>query len=261
MPGIIEGASQGRGKGRQVIAVGKSSDLIMMVLDAQKGEEHKEKLTRELENVGIRLNKERPNISIKIQKTGGVMFNSNAKLTKIDEKMVKNIFQEYKIHNAHVNFRGDYDVDDLIDCIEGNRKYVKCLYVYNKIDTISLEEVDAISKDTNNAVISAMDKLGFDILREKLWDMLGLVRAYTKRKGARPDFSDPLILTAGRNGTTIKGAILQIHKVSFDSSKGPSQRFQVLLRVGPERQVLSAEGQHAPRTQGRGRNPDSQEVG
>ncbi len=31
-------------------------------------------------------------------------------------------------------FRGDYDVDDLIDTIEGNRMYIKCLYVYNKID-------------------------------------------------------------------------------------------------------------------------------
>ena len=49
------------------------------------------------------------------------------------------------MHNAHCVFRGDYDVDDLIDVIEGNRKYVKCLYVYNKIDTISIEEVDAIS--------------------------------------------------------------------------------------------------------------------
>lgn len=158
--------------------------------------------------MGIRLNKERPNISIKIMKTGGVLFNSASKLTKIDEKMVKQIFQEYKIHNAHCNFRGDYDVDDLIDCIEGNRKYVKCLYVYNKIDTISLEEVSEIAKNENNAVVSAMDKLGFDILREKIWDMLGLVRAYTKRKGARPDFNDPLILTQGRHGTTIKGAIL-----------------------------------------------------
>ena len=49
------------------------------------------------------------------------------------------------MHNAHCVFWGDYDVDDLIDVIEGNRKYVKCLYVYNKIDTISIEEVDAIS--------------------------------------------------------------------------------------------------------------------
>jgi len=60
LPGIIEGAASGKGRGRQVIAVGKSSDLIMMVLDAQKGEEQKEKITRELESVGIRLNKERP---------------------------------------------------------------------------------------------------------------------------------------------------------------------------------------------------------
>jgi len=39
LPGIIEGAANGRGKGRQVIAVGKSADLILMILDAQKGEE------------------------------------------------------------------------------------------------------------------------------------------------------------------------------------------------------------------------------
>jgi ribosome-interacting GTPase 1 len=32
----------------------------MMVLDAQKGEEQKEKITRELESVGIRMNKDRP---------------------------------------------------------------------------------------------------------------------------------------------------------------------------------------------------------
>jgi ribosome-interacting GTPase 1 len=52
---------------------------------------------------------------------------------------------EYKVHNAHVTFRGDYDVDELIDVIEGNRKYVKCLYVYNKIDTVSIEEVNDFS--------------------------------------------------------------------------------------------------------------------
>jgi uncharacterized protein len=37
LPGIIEGAASGKGRGRQVIAVGKSADLILMVLDAQKG--------------------------------------------------------------------------------------------------------------------------------------------------------------------------------------------------------------------------------
>ena len=127
----------------------------MMILDAQKGEEQKVKLTRELEAVGIRLNKLRPEIQIKIMKTGGLLINAAVRLTKIDEKMVRYIFAEYKIHNAHVIFRADHDVDDLIDIIEGNRKFVKCLYVYNKIDTISLEDVDYLSSLETNVAMSA----------------------------------------------------------------------------------------------------------
>mmetsp|Transcript_11628 Transcript_11628/g.8491 ORF Transcript_11628/g.8491 Transcript_11628/m.8491 type:complete len:147 (-) Transcript_11628:101-541(-) len=126
--------------------------------------------------------------------------------------MVRSILQEYKIHNAHVNFRGDYDVDELIDVIEGNRKYAKCLYVYNKIDTISIEEVEALTNEETNVAISVTMKLGLDIMKEKIWDLLGLVRVYTKRKGMPPDFSDPLILTHGRHGCQVKSAILQIHK-------------------------------------------------
>ena len=38
LPGIIEGASQGKGRGRQVIAVARTSDLVLMMLDASKGE-------------------------------------------------------------------------------------------------------------------------------------------------------------------------------------------------------------------------------
>lgn len=127
--------------------------------------------------------------------------------------MVKNIMAEYKLHNAHVTFRDDYDVDDLIDVIEGNRKYVKCIYVYNKIDTISIEDVDRLMQQEYNVAISIHMDLGIDILLEKIWDTLGLVRIYTKKKGNLPDFLDPLILTNGRDGITVKAAIMQIHRV------------------------------------------------
>jgi ribosome-interacting GTPase 1 len=36
LPGIIEGASEGKGRGRQVISAAKTSDLILMILDATK---------------------------------------------------------------------------------------------------------------------------------------------------------------------------------------------------------------------------------
>ena len=59
----------------------------------------------------------------------------------------KNLFGDRVLTRKHVKFNGDYDVGDLIDTIEGNRKYVKCIYVYNKIDTISIEDVDEITAD------------------------------------------------------------------------------------------------------------------
>lgn len=216
LPGIIEGASNGKGRGREVIAVGRSSDLVLMMLDAQRGEEQKAKLTQELENTGIRLNKERPNIVIKPQKTGGVHFSASVPLTKIDDRMVKGIMQEYKIHNAHIKFNGDYDVGDLIDTITGNRKYVKCIYTYNKIDTMSIERIEELVANPQNCCISVYYNLGIDILLDKIWEQLSLVRIYTKKKGELPDFNDPLFLTQDRHGLTVKSCILQIHRSLLD---------------------------------------------
>lgn len=130
--------------------------------------------------------------------------------------MVTNIMHEYKMHNAHITFRGDYDVDELIDVIEGNRKYIKCLYVYNKIDTSSIEEVNEISKEPINACISVHMELGLDVLLQKIWNQLGMVRVYTKKKGQAPDFTEPIILTKARGGYTIKCAVLQLHKSLLD---------------------------------------------
>lgn len=46
---------------------------------------------------------------------------------------VKSILSEYKIHNADITLRYDATADDLIDVIEGNRIYVPCIYLLNKI--------------------------------------------------------------------------------------------------------------------------------
>ena len=54
-----------------------------------------------------------------------------------------------------VLFREDATVDDLIDVIEGNRKYIKCLYVYNKIDVVGIDDVDRLARQPNSIVISA----------------------------------------------------------------------------------------------------------
>jgi len=54
-----------------------------MVLDASKGEEQKKKLTRELEMVGLRLNKSPPDVSFVVTKGGSLRFNSTVRLTHV----------------------------------------------------------------------------------------------------------------------------------------------------------------------------------
>ena len=95
LPGIIEGAAYGRGRGRQVIAVAKSADLILMILDAGKEEEknHREILERELETVGLRLNKERPRIYFKVKHGGGIKFSTTCKLTKLGDDPYDTIYK------------------------------------------------------------------------------------------------------------------------------------------------------------------------
>ena len=176
LPGIIDGASQGKGRGRQVIGVAKSSDLVLIVLDAAKELEknHRKILEDELEAVGLRLNKRPPSIYLKQHKTGGIKFSAMVPLTKLGddpERAVDAILREYKMHNCECLFREDASLDDLIDVIEGNRKYVRVLYVWNKIDTVSIEDVDRLSRQENSIVCAAGADLNMDRLVEKIWEV------------------------------------------------------------------------------------------
>ena len=85
------------------------------------------------------------------------------------------------MHNADILFKDDATVDDLIDVIEGNRRYVKCLYVYNKIDVCSIEEIDDIARRPNSIPASAGMNLNMDGLLSAIWEKMGLVRVYTKK--------------------------------------------------------------------------------
>lgn len=122
------------------------------------------------------------------------------------------VVARYKIHNCEVLFRGDHTGDELIDVIEGNRKYVRCLYAYNKVDTVTIEDVDRLARLPNSTIMSCYMDMHLDNLLQEVWKYLGLRRVYTKRRGEPPDFKDPIVLTTSRHGFTVEAACLQLHK-------------------------------------------------
>lgn len=198
LPGIIEGAKDGKGRGRQVIAVARTCSLIFIVLDVLKPLKHKKLLEHELEGFGLRLNKDPPNIVFRRKDKGGINLQTMVTQSELDLETVRTILSEYKIHNADITLRYDATSDDLIDVVEGNRIYVPCIYLLNKIDQISIEELDIIYKIPHCVPISAHHRWNFDDLLEKMWLYLRLVRIYTKPKGQLPDYESPVVLHSDR---------------------------------------------------------------
>lgn len=222
LPGIIQGAASGMGRGRQVIATAKSCDVILMVLDATKDDAQKDMLSKELFDVGIRLNTRPPDISFTKTRGGGLKFNSTVPNTNgFDRDICHSVLQQYKIFNADVVCREDVSVDDFIDVVEGNRKYCKCIYVYNKIDMLDIASVDEIARRPHSVVISVKQKLNSDYLLERLWAAMEVVRVYTKKKGEFPEFKDPLVITPqrGTKRIDVENAVMLLHKSLLDEFK------------------------------------------
>ena len=73
LPGIIAGAADGKGRGRQVIAVARSCNLIFIVLDVLKPLADKAVLEAELYDCGIRLNVEPPQVQLKKKEKGALV--------------------------------------------------------------------------------------------------------------------------------------------------------------------------------------------
>ena len=144
LPGIIEGAKDGKGRGRQVIAVARTASLIFIVLDVLKPLQHKKLIEKELEGFGIRLN-----IYFKKKDKGGINLQNLVPQSELDLDLVKTILGEYRIHNADIILRYDATADDLIDVVEGNRSYIPCIFLLNKIDQVHINDIPMQSKASN----------------------------------------------------------------------------------------------------------------
>ena len=213
LPGIIEGAAEGKGRGKQVIATARTADLIILMLDSAKSEAQERKIMLELENFGLRLNQTPPNVTF-TKKACGTMnvisYSTTVVQTQgVSEELTKEILRDYKYHNADIILREDITVNQLLDVIEGNRRYMPCLYVYNKIDTITIEEVDQLARRPHSVVCSLYMELNLDNVLSTLWDHLNVCRIFTKKKNDYPDFSKPFVV---KPNSTVQHVCMRIHK-------------------------------------------------
>ena len=214
LPGIIEGAADGAGRGKQVIAIARTCSLILMVLDGMQSLELLKILENELSGYGVKLNKIPPKNRIDKRDKKGITVSSSCPQPELDEDTIIQILKnDYKIHHAAVHLDQPATIDDLIDVLEGNRIYLPCIYVINKCDQLLPEQIAEFSKRPDTICVSAQKCINLDILVSTMWEYLDLIRVYTQPKG-KPIDPEPVVLYSTR--CTVRDFCDKIHSGLID---------------------------------------------
>ena len=236
MPGLIRGASRGRGRGREVLSVARSCDLILLMIDVF--ETNVDVLAEELRLGGLRLNETPADVVLTKANRGGLTVNSTVPLTRLDEETVKDICREWGYLNGTVVVRDDVTEDRLIDVLAGNRVHVPARVIVNKIDLVGadyLRELERKLAGWSLLPISAINGVGLARLKDEIYDALRFMRVFLKPQGKEADLAEPLIVKEGSSVGMVCDAIHRDWRRRFRYANvwGPSAVFPG-QRVGLE---------------------------
>ncbi len=216
LPGIIHGASEGRGEGKKIISMARVVDLILILVDAGQPAQL-ERIHRELYRSGIRLNQRPPAVSIKKKGSGGIHVELSRQAA-LDEQTARSIAQEYLV-NADISIRGPVNAEQFIDALSDNRVYIPSVVACNKID---------IHKGCGEGIpISAKTGEGLDRLRQQIFEKLDVARVYLKPQHGTADMERPLVV---KKGAEIADVCREVHRAfeknfRYASVWGPSAAF------------------------------------
>ena len=204
VPGLIEGAEEGKGRGKEVLSVARGADLIVILSDIKRPEAI-ERIKKTLERNGIRLDIVRPNVIIDKKLSGGIMIHSNIK-QDLSKETVKSVIEELGVKNADVTINEKLTLERLIDVFSKNRVYVPSISVINKVDHENMHKIqyNPTDKSEPEAVIhhqytriSSQTGYGIDPLIEKIWETLEFVNVFLIKPEDQPNFDHPFVMKIG----------------------------------------------------------------
>jgi small GTP-binding protein len=231
MPGLVPGAAKGRGRGREVLSVVRSADLVLFLIDP----EHTDftALKNELEGAGVRINTRPPRIVITRADRGGLTVSSTVKLSHLAGGGAADIAREFGMHNGLIVLREDATAEQLIDVLAGNRVYLPAILAINKCELLTPAAREALAvrlREFRPRFISARDRIGLPDLVEAVGEALQFIRVYVKPPGQDPDMDEPVILRRGdrisellRRLPTELGSAFRAAQVWGKSARFPGQ--------------------------------------
>ncbi len=238
VPGILQGAALGKGRGREVLSVVRNSDMVMFLVDINHPE-HYPVIKKEVYDAGLRVNMQRPDVKIIKKSRGGINIGTTVKLTKIAKKTCESILREYRLNNADIVIRTDISADELIDVIEDNKHYIPGITALTKVDLVSRDELRKLEVEIRPDIsVSAEKGDNISNLKKLIYDRLGFMSVFCKEVRKKADLDVPLVL---RTGSTVEDMCQRLHRdfiknfryarVWGKSAKFPGQRLSLKHRL------------------------------
>lgn len=224
VPGLIGGAAKDKGQGKRVLAVARTADLLILIVDARSSDQIKI-IEKELFDSGVRINQKKPTVFLKKTSKGGLKVNLSSSV-KLSRARIEGIASGLGLTNAELTIKEEVDEEELIDAILGNRVYLPAVFLANKADLLFEEERETLTKK-GWVLISASHKKGLETLKEIIWEKLNLMRIYLKSEGKKPDFDNPLIVKKDQTVWETARLISNDLAIEIKEAKvwGPSAKF------------------------------------
>ena len=202
LPAFVEGMNIKEGNGRQILSAIRNADCVVVLLDISMDPIlQMELILQELEAANIRLNMPKLPINITRTGSGGILVVYQGPNITCDRKTITDLLMDRRIHNAVVKIYENCVVDDIIDALNFKIANKIAIIVANKGDIEGSKEhfqtLTNLYLDRFHIVpISTAKKIGIPELRKEIFDLIGVIRVYTKEPGKDPSLK-PIVLTKG----------------------------------------------------------------
>lgn len=241
-PAIVEGASEGRMNGPQILSLARNSDGLIIMVDLSEDPVGQFYMVQsELDKAGILIRRPEGEVEIIKRAHGvGIQIVGGGTLFGCAYEDVKNLLESYKITSAVLRVSGKVTLDDIEDAIFSHSVYKPAIVVANKLDLpgsrekMALLEGEVMKFKIPLLAVSCVSGEGLKKLGENIFRVLGVVRVYTKEPSSREPSKKPLVV---KSGTSVIEVARELHSEMYRNFKyariwGPSAKYPG-ERVGP----------------------------
>jgi ribosome-interacting GTPase 1 len=217
---LMGGSSDGGTWGSQTLTAARNADGLIIMVDLSRDPvEEFSLISSELEKARITIRRPKSKVEVERRHRGaGIRIIVTGNLVNCTSKDLERFLKTYGMHDATVRIQGEATIDDVEDAIFGGTVYKPTIIIANKADTSNADHrlqqlEDSIGAETRALPVSCQAGSGLEELGSQIFEMLEIVRVYTKEPNDRFPSKKPFTI---RKGSTVFDLAKRIHSDFYE---------------------------------------------